>query len=103
MLILETEALQKATNHPVHHINKDGEFSPTALIPFCEFGGKMSIMGVQIDKFDVPVQIQPTLIVVSGILHPHLGTQVQEEFLNKVLLRQCHSRSPLEQRREDMK
>ena len=55
MLILETEALQKATNHPVHHINKDGEFSPTALIPFCEFGGKMSIMGVQIDKFDVHV------------------------------------------------
>ena len=27
----------------------------TALIPFCEFGGNMSVMGVKIDQFDVPV------------------------------------------------
>ena len=29
--------------------------SPSALIPFCEFGGNMSIVGVKIDQFDVPV------------------------------------------------
>ena len=27
----------------------------TALIPFCEFSGNMSVMGVKIDQFDVPV------------------------------------------------
>ena len=47
--------LQGVTNHPVHIQNEDGTLSPTALIPFCEFGGNMSIMGVKIDKFDVPV------------------------------------------------
>ena len=29
--------------------------NPTALIPFCEFGGNMSAMGVKIKQFDVPV------------------------------------------------
>ena len=29
--------------------------SPSALIPFCEFGGNMSVVGVKIDQFDVPV------------------------------------------------
>ena len=49
------ENLQGETNHPVHIQNEDGTLSPTALIPFCEFGGNMPIMGVKIDKFDVPV------------------------------------------------
>ena len=43
------------TNHPVHIIDQENEFSPTALIPFCEFSGNMSVMGVKIDQFDVPV------------------------------------------------
>ena len=29
--------------------------SPSAFIPFCEFGGNMSVMGVKIDQFDIPV------------------------------------------------
>ena len=29
--------------------------SPSAFIPFCDFGGNMLGMGVKIDKFDVPV------------------------------------------------
>ena len=28
---------------------------PTALIPFCEFGGNMSVMGVKIDQLKYPV------------------------------------------------
>ena len=36
-------------------MDKHGNLSPTALIPFCEFGGDMSIMGVKIDQFDDPV------------------------------------------------
>ena len=29
--------------------------SPSAFIPFCEFGGNMSAVGVQIEEFNVPV------------------------------------------------
>ena len=36
-------------------LDEDNEVSPTALIPFCEFGGDLSVMGVKIDPFDVPV------------------------------------------------
>ena len=43
------------TNHPVHVQDSHGLFSPTALIPFCEFGGDISVMGVKIDQFDSPV------------------------------------------------
>ena len=46
---------QKVTNHPVHVQDQFGNFSPTALIPFCVFGGNISAMGVKIDQFDVPV------------------------------------------------
>ena len=43
------------SNHPVHIVDENGKIvSPTALIPFCEFGGNMSIMGGKIDNFDVP-------------------------------------------------
>ena len=44
-----------AINHPVHIITKDKQLSPSALIPFCDFGGNMSAMGVKIDLFDVPI------------------------------------------------
>ena len=43
------------SNHPPHIINEDGTLSPSAFIPFCEFGGNMSVMGVKIDQFNVPV------------------------------------------------
>ena len=36
-------------------MDQENEFSPTALIPFCEFNGNMSVMGVKIDQIDVPV------------------------------------------------
>ena len=42
-------------NHPVHIITKDNLLSPSAFIPFCEFGGSMLVVGVKIDQFDVPV------------------------------------------------
>ena len=43
------------TTHPVHIINKKSELFPTSLIPFCEFNGNMSVMGVKIDQFRTPV------------------------------------------------
>ena len=44
-------------SHPVHFVQKSGRLSPSALIPFCEFGGDMSMssIGVKIYQMDVPV------------------------------------------------
>ena len=47
--------MEKISNHPVHITNENHEMYPTALIPFCDIGGNLSIMGVKIDQFDVPV------------------------------------------------
>ena len=47
--------LIKLSNHPVHIQDEDGMLSPTALIPFCSFADNFSVMGVRIDKFEVPV------------------------------------------------
>ena len=38
-----------------HITNGECDSIKTALIPFCEFGGNMSVMGVTMDNFDVPV------------------------------------------------
>ena len=55
ILVLVSKKLLGVTNHPVHIIGQEKELNyPTALIPFCEFSGNMSVMGVQIDQFDVP-------------------------------------------------
>ena len=54
MYLAGLKGLQGVTNHPVHVMGQSGNFSPTALIPLCNFGGSMSVMGVKIDKFDVP-------------------------------------------------
>ena len=54
-MFLGSKEAQSETNHPVHVKDKSGHLYPTALIPFCKFGGNMSVMGVKIDQFDVPV------------------------------------------------
>ena len=36
-------------------ITENGEISPSSFIPFCDFGGNMTSMGVQIKQFKVPV------------------------------------------------
>ena len=53
-IILGTKETKRVTNHPVHVKDKYGNLYPTALIPFCEFGGNMSAMGVKMDQYDVP-------------------------------------------------
>ena len=45
----------ESIKHPVHFVNKYGKKSPSAFIPFCEFGGNMSAMGMKIDQFSIPV------------------------------------------------
>ena len=52
---IEEPKVQKILNHPVHIIDEEGNLSPSALIPFCEFGGNMSVMGVKTEHFHIPV------------------------------------------------
>ena len=52
---IESSNVQEILNHPVHLINKEGFLSPSALIPFCKFGGNMSNMGIKNKHFSVPV------------------------------------------------
>ena len=54
-MILGSKEAQKLSNHPIHVMDQFGNLSPTALLPFCKFGGNMSVMGVKIDNFDDPV------------------------------------------------
>ena len=42
-------------NHPVHILTKNNQMSPSAFIPFCEFGGDMNVMGVKTSDFEEPV------------------------------------------------
>ena len=46
--------------------------SPSALIPFCEFGGSMSLMGTKINQFSMPVCTS----FEAKILHDKLCYQV---------------------------
>ena len=52
---IESSSVQRILNHPVHLIDKEGTLSPSALIPFCKFGGNMSNMGIKNKHFSVPV------------------------------------------------
>ena len=47
--------VRQISNHPVHILDESGKLSPSAFIPFCEFGGNMSLMGQKIDQFFYPV------------------------------------------------
>ena len=42
--------MQTVSNHPVHILDKNGNVSPSAFIPFCSFGEDQ--LGVKIDQFD---------------------------------------------------
>ena len=51
-----SEYLNSVKSHPVHLITKDGKVSPSALIPFCEFGGDMASLGTMTKWFPkIPV------------------------------------------------
>ena len=51
----EDEQSLEMMNHPVHLIDGEGKLLPSALIPFCDFGGDMSWIGKKIEEFDLPV------------------------------------------------
>ena len=39
----------------MHILNSEGNFSPSAFIPFCVFGNNINNLGQQINDFEVPV------------------------------------------------
>ncbi len=45
--------LQTVSNHPVHILNENGNFSPSSFIPFCYFGDEF--IGARIQEFETPV------------------------------------------------
>ena len=45
----------EGSNHPVHILDEEGNFSPSSFIPFCAFGNDMKSMGREINGFDDPV------------------------------------------------
>ena len=47
--------VQTVSNHPVHILDKNGNLSPSSLIPFCSFGDNLSLVGTKLDDFDFPV------------------------------------------------
>ena len=49
------QKLHRITNHPVHIFEEDGTMSPSAFIPFCQFGTNMLSMGQQTKMFKMPV------------------------------------------------
>ena len=54
-LILVNKTVAALLNNPVHLVDEDGKLSPSAFIPFCEFGGNPHVMGKKMDEFEIPV------------------------------------------------
>ena len=50
------ESTNTITNHPVHILDNLGNLSPSAFIPFCQFGhDEISSMGNMVKEFSLPV------------------------------------------------
>ena len=52
----DIDFVKTITNHPVHIVDLKGKISPSAFIPFCQFGlTEISSIGLNIDQFSIPV------------------------------------------------
>ena len=47
--------LHRITNHPVHIFDEEDEISPSAFIPFCQFGKNISALGREAVFWKFPV------------------------------------------------
>ena len=52
-LIVDKKIMQTESNHPVHILNPEGEFSHSSFIPFCSFGEDFK--GYKVNQFEIPV------------------------------------------------
>ena len=73
---LDSDKVHKMINHPLHIIDKSGNLSPSAFIPFCKFD---KWMGVKVEQFDVPV----CDIFQATILNDHLCYKIDQSKLRK--------------------
>ena len=53
--ISDNDFLQSMSNHPVHSMDQNVRIMPSSFIPFCEYGGNMSVVGMTLDGFDLPI------------------------------------------------
>ena len=82
-LIEKSEYLHRISNHPVHiQDNKDDKLSPSAFIPFCEFGGKMEILGKKIDQLDFPVCKGFKAKIIKDQLCYEIDLNIYKEFFS---------------------
>ena len=51
--VTDKKLLQTISNHPVHILDNEEEFSPSSFIPFCSFGEEF--IGSKVNEFDIPV------------------------------------------------
>ena len=52
---LDDPEISAMINHPVHIIDRDGNFTQSSFIPFCALAGDMEILGQQVPNFQFPV------------------------------------------------
>ena len=52
---IDLKAAGLVSNHPVHMYDEDGKMSPSAFIPFCNYGRRISTMGDIMGNYDLPV------------------------------------------------
>ena len=68
LISIDNPYLHGITNHPVHLKDNMDNPNPSALIPFCGFGGDMLIMGEAFDNMEFPVCNKFRPRVLSGQL-----------------------------------
>ena len=80
--------IQKITNHPVHIFDKDGHKSPSAFIPFCQFGSDMTAMGTDAKMLRIPIcnSFQPKIFYDQlcyqvDIKNLYMGTNMSAQSL----------------------
>ena len=79
------------SNHPVHIFDANGNTSPSAFIPFCEFGEDRSKLGRTHDNFSVPVCNAFTPKIVTDQLCYEIDLQSYRSSVNSYLRKQLNS------------
>jgi hypothetical protein len=71
------------SNHPVHVVDKNNNVSSSAFIPFCSFAGNMSIVGREVQNFEVPVCNKFMPIVLEGQLCYQLDVNILKNQIDR--------------------
>ena len=79
------------SNHPVHIFDENGNISPSAFIPFCEFGEDRSNLGKKHENFNVPVCNAFTPKIVTDQLCYEIDLQSYRSNENSDLKKQLNS------------